>query len=297
MSQLKQLKKRIISIEETRKLTAAMMLVAGARLRKTEQIDKQARDYITSFERIHHVFPSLFIGDLSQIPFFRSPPPRATHLVIILTSHRGLCGSFNATIVRAAQNFIKKLLSQNENVFLLPIGQKGYTLLQKKWQSHFMEEAPSLEGEISLFHKAQRLSDWVISLFHEKIIHKCTLFLSQFCSIIEQIPAQETILPVPIPLPNPEASLSPHALYEFEPKSDDFIDSFCPSFVCSRLYNGLLQTALSESGARMASMDAATRNAEDLLSDLRLRYNRQRQSAITNELIEIIAGAESLKTT
>lgn len=294
MSQLKQLKKRITSIEDTRKLTAAMMLVAGARLRKAERHKAQSHAYITAYERIHHVFSSLFKGDLSQIPYFRPAPAAPTHLVIILTSNKGLCGNFNTSIVRAAQAFLDKLLLKKERISILLVGEKGATLLKKKWGTYFIEGAPVLGDKSSDFEKAALLSTWIVSLFQENIIHKCTLFLSEFLSIIEQVPSRETLLPVPILPPNPEASLSPHALYEFEPTSDTFIDTFCPAFICSRLYHALLQTALSEAGARMTSMDAATRNAQNLLSELRIRYNRQRQSAITNELIEIIAGAESL---
>lgn len=292
MVSLKALRSRIRTTQETEKITTAMMLVSGSKLRKAEASYKKAISFVRGFEMLLEDVSTLNESDTFGIKLLRFPKETEHHLIIVMTSDRGLCGGFNAAIIRDVKNHLSRLEKEEKTFSILPLGRKGYDLLRGNWGEYFLKEEIILKNDLDPFKKACCLKNVLLDLYGRNVFNICTLFYSQFHSVMSQIPQKENLIPISL-LSQKETS-SVQKIREFEPSPFMFLSSFLEMYLSSRLMHGMLQAEWSEQGARMMAMDGATRNAKEMIQSLRLLYNRSRQTMITKELIEIISGSEAL---
>jgi F-type H+-transporting ATPase subunit gamma len=293
MPSLKDLRNRISSVKATQKITKAMQMVAAAKLRRAQAAAEAARPYA---ERIEKVLTNLAGGVSSGAPVLLSGNGRdETHLLIVATAERGLCGAFNSSIVRLAREHITRLQGQGKTVKILCVGKKGYDQLRRQYEKHIVELI-ELRGVRQLgFDNGDAIGRKVIEMFEQGEFDVATLFFSQFKSVIQQIPTAQQLIPAQIPVnENAEAASGPQPSYEYEPGQDEILETLLPRNISVQIFRALLENAASEQGARMSAMDNATRNAGDMIKKQTTLYNRSRQAIITKELIEIISGAEAL---
>jgi F-type H+-transporting ATPase subunit gamma len=214
------------------------------------------------------------------------------HLLIVCTAERGLCGGFNSQIARLARDHIRKLLADGKQVKIICVGKKGYDILRRDYGSLILERVDLREVKTLGFANADAIARKVIHLFNEGGFDICTLFYSQFKSVISQIPTAQQIIPAAQAAA--EGGNSGGAVYEYEPEPGEILSDLIPRNIAVQIFRALLENAAGEMGAKMSAMDNATRNAGDMINRLSITYNRQRQAQITKELIEIISGAEAL---
>ena len=290
MPSLKDLKIRIASVKSTRKITKAMQMVAAAKLRRAQEGAESARPYA---ERMLAVLGNLASGasKSAAAPRLLAGTGRdATHLLVVATSERGLCGGFNSSIVRLARARILQLLAEGKSVKILTIGKKGREQLRRDY-------GPLLIGHVDLSAVRRLGYDNALAVARD-ILHRydagefdvCSIFYNRFQSVISQIPTERQLVPAVFE----EAAGGVSALYEYEPDEEAILADLLPRGVATQIFTALLENAASEQGARMSAMDNATRNAGDMIDRLTIVYNRSRQASITKELIEIISGAEAL---
>ena len=294
MPSLKDLRNRISSVKATQKITKAMQMVAAAKLRRAQVAAEAARPYA---ERIEKVLANLAGGVASGAPLLLTGNGRdETHLLVVATAERGLCGAFNSSIVRLAREHINRLQGQGKTVKILCVGKKGYDQLRRQYEKNIVELI-ELRGVRQLgFDNGDAIGRKVIEMFEQGEFDVATLFFSQFKSVIAQIPTALQLIPAQIPVnENAEAASSgPQPAYEYEPGQDEILTTLLPRNISVQIFRALLENAASEQGARMSAMDNATRNAGDMIKKQTTLYNRSRQAIITKELIEIISGAEAL---
>lgn len=296
MPSLKDLRNRIASVKATQKITKAMQMVAAAKLRRAQEAAEAARPYA---ERMDSVLANLNhrVTDKSNAsPLLVGTGKEDIHLLVVATAERGLCGGFNSNIVKLAREHIKNLQDQNKTVKILCVGRKGFDGLKSQYED-FIEETISFREVKQLgFENAQQVGSYVLENFHNGEFDVCTLFFSEFKSVIAQEPKTLQLIPANIPdeADVGEEKSSGQAAYEYEPNEEEILDDLLPRNISTQIFRGLLENAASEQGARMSAMDSATRNAGDMIDDLTLYYNRSRQAQITKELIEIVSGAEAL---
>ena len=295
MASLKALRSRIRTVQATKKITTAMMLVAGSKLRRSQKDLEEALPFIDNFFRMLDGFKFLFPGERERNLLLKGHNKDEVVLILVISSDRGLCGSFNISIVREVIKSIKAFQEEHKKVFLLPIGKKGRDLLKPKYKDLFIDldtfSASYYETKDPLV-KSEILGSGIIKAYEKGIFDRCLVFYTHFHSVLRQNVMTETVLPIPCTYEEPQIT---EALYEYEPQLSSLLESFLPDYIATYLYNALLQSSVSEQGARMMAMDGATRNAKEMIQRLQLVYNRTRQASITNELIEIISGAEALK--
>ncbi|MEM6440291.1 MAG: F0F1 ATP synthase subunit gamma [Pseudomonadota bacterium] len=292
MPSLKDLKNRINSVKSTRKITKAMQMVAAAKLRRAQEAAEAARPYA---DRLDSVLSRLAEGaNPDTAPkLMAGSGADQTHLLIVATSERGLCGGFNSTIVRLARIRINELLSQGKTVKILTVGRKGREQLRREFRDYMVDHVDLAEVKRIDYATAQSVAQDVLGRFAEGEFDVATLFFNRFKSVISQIPTAQQIIPAQFG-GQTEEEAGPSVLYEYEPEEEAILADLLPRAIATQIFTALLENAASEQGARMSAMDNATRNAGDLIDRLTLEYNRSRQAAITTELIEIIAGAEAL---
>jgi F-type H+-transporting ATPase subunit gamma len=295
MPSLKDLRNRISSVKATQKITKAMQMVAAAKLRRAQLAAEAARPYA---ERMEKVLASLAagLGAGSNAPALISGSGSdQTHLLIVCSAERGLCGGFNASIARLARDKANALLREGKTVKIICVGKKAYDVLRRQFGDKIIELI-ELRGVKSLnFGIAEPIGAKIIDLFAKGEFDVCTLFFSKFQSVILQIPTALQLIPLQIPDKAEAAQVtSTGAAYEYEPEEEDILVSLLPRNISVQVFRALLENAASEQGARMSAMDSATRNAGDMIKKQTMLYNRSRQAMITKELIEIISGAEAL---
>jgi F-type H+-transporting ATPase subunit gamma len=295
MPSLKDLRNRISSVKATQKITKAMQMVAAAKLRRAQLAAEAARPYA---ERMEKVLASLAagLGAGSNAPALISGSGSdQTHLLIVCSAERGLCGGFNASIARLARDRANALLREGKTVKIICVGKKAYDVLRRQFGDKIIELI-ELRGVKSLnFGIAEPIGAKIIDLFAKGEFDVCTLFFSKFQSVILQIPTALQLIPLQIPEKAEAAQVtSTGAAYEYEPEEEDILVSLLPRNISVQVFRALLENAASEQGARMSAMDSATRNAGDMIKKQTMLYNRSRQAMITKELIEIISGAEAL---
>ena len=296
MASLKDLRQRISSIKSTRKITSAMKMVAASRLRRAQSSAEQARPYARRMERM--------LGSLAQALAGHAGAPRMlagtgsdqTHLLIVFTSDRGLCGGFNGTIVRGTRQKIAELKSQGKDVKLLIIGRRGREQLRRDFGSLIIGTFDGIGRKVVEFHEAQMVAEKVLSLFEEGAFDVTTAIYNSFRSAISHELTFQQLIPFPAPAEEASqaAGQGARAVYEFEPAEDTILQDLLPRNLIVQIFKALLESNASEQGARMTAMDNATRNAGDMIKGLSIKYNRARQAYITKELIEIISGAEAV---
>ena len=292
MPNLKDLKNRIESVKSTRKITKAMQMVAAAKLRKAQEAAEQARPYA---EKMSLVIKKLTSSTnvSSNSPLLVGNGKHKNHLIVISTSERGLCGAFNSSIVRLAKSHIRQLLSNGSQIKILTIGKKGREQLKREFAEHMIDHVDLSEVKKVSYDNASNISDNVISRFLKDEFDVATIFYNQFVSIISQIPQASQLIPIKV---ESEESVNDESISNFvyEPDEQEIIEDLLPKAISTKVFTALLENGASEQGARMSAMDNATRNAGEMIDKLTIQYNRSRQAAITNELIEIISGAEAL---
>ncbi len=289
MPSLKDLRNRIASVKATQKITKAMQMVAAAKLRRAQMAAEAARPYA---ERMNAVLANLAAGVANPEAAPRllaGTGSQQTHLLIVCTAERGLCGAFNSSIARLARERATALLAEGKTVKILCVGKKGYDALRRQFERHIIEAIEFRNVRQIGFTEAEAVGRKVLKLFEAGEFDVATLFYSRFKSVIAQIPTAQRIIPADVS----EAS-SAGLVYDYEPGEAEILESLLPRNVSVQIFRALLENAASEQGARMSAMDNATRNAGDMIKKQTIKYNRTRQAMITKELIEIISGAEAL---
>ena len=297
MASLKALKLRIASIKSTQKITKAMKMVAAAKLRRSQEAAEAARPYS---ERMASVMASLgsrvVVGPESP-KLLTGTGQGQTYLLVVVTSERGLAGGFNTNIVRLARKRADALIAQGKTVKLLLAGRKGRAAFVRTHRDNIVDTLDLVHGKAQAFADAQTIAQNVIDRFHKGEFDVAELFFSRFRSALVQEPTTVRLIPAALPeAAKPEATTAgpPPAAIEYEPDEEAILADLLPRNLAVQIFRAMLENQASFFGAQMTAMDNATRNAGDIITRLTIVYNRTRQAAITTELIEIIAGAESL---
>ncbi len=290
MASLDDLKKRIASVKSTQKITKAMKMVAAAKLRRAQESAEKGRPYS---EKMNNIILNLSngISDKENAPKLLSGTGQEkTHLCVVMTSDRGLCGGFNSNIIKKAKSYFSKILDEGKEFKIITVGSKGNDQLKRVYGDKIIENISFKESKNSNYFDADKVGKMVIKKFEAGEFDICTIFYNQFKNVITQIPQAQQI----IPLNNEGEESSSDESYEFEPDEDEILSNLLPKNISTQIFKAMLENSASEQGSRMSAMDNATRNAGEMVDKLTIEYNRSRQAAITKELIEIISGAESL---
>ena len=291
MPSLDDLKKRIKSVKSTQKITKAMKMVAAAKLRKAQENAEKGRPYS---QKMQNIILNLTrsISDPQNAPkLLVGTGIDKTHLCVVLTADRGLCGGFNSNICKLAKSSFKKILSEGKNLKIITVGSKGLDQIKREYEKYIVKKFSFKDRKQITFKEAEIIGNEIINLFKKNEFDKCILFYNNFKNVITQIPQAQQIVPADkTSIKENEENLS----YEFEPEEDEILEDLLPKNISTQVFKAFLENAASEQGSRMTAMDNATRNAGDLVDKLTINYNRSRQASITKELIEIISGAESL---
>jgi F-type H+-transporting ATPase subunit gamma len=290
MPSLKDLKNRIGSVKSTRKITKAMQMVAAAKLRRAQDAAEAARPYA---ERYNMVLAGLAqsVGGSDTAPrLLAGTGSDKTHLLVVMTSERGLCGGFNSTIVRLVRQRIETLRAEGKTIKILTVGKKGREQLKRDYSDLFVDHVSLAEVKRLGYADAAGVAKDVLTRFDAGEFDVATIFYNRFQSVISQVPTAQQIIPAHFEADTGATS----TLYDYEPSEEAILADLLPRGVATQIFTALLENAASEQGARMTAMDNATRNAGDMIDRLTIVYNRSRQASITKELIEIISGAEAL---
>lgn len=292
MASLKDLRVRISSVKATQKITKAMQMVAAAKLRRAQDAAEQARPYSNRIEAVlTNIATAVTGGDAPRL--MAGTGASQTHLLVVCTSERGLCGGFNTQIVRLAREHARRLIADGKTVKIFCVGKKGYDQLRRDMAERIVERVEFRDVKTIGFTQANGIADKVIAMFGEGQFDVCTLFYSRFKSVIAQFPTAQQLIPVTVPEAS-AAAAGGSDVYDYEPDASAILTDLIPRNIAVQVFKALLENAASEQGSRMSAMDSATRNAGDMIKRLSQSYNRQRQAQITKELIEIISGAEAL---
>ena len=292
MPSLDDLKKRIKSVKSTQKITKAMKMVAAAKLRKAQDSAEKGRPYS---QKMHNIILNLTkaISDPQNAPkLLVGTGQNKTHLCVVLTADRGLCGGFNSNICKLAKTNFRKIIGEEKNLKIITVGTKGLDQIKREYEKHIVKKFSFKDRKQISFNEAEIVGKEIIDLFNKNEFDICTLFYNNFKNVITQIPQAQQIIPAEQSISDVEDRSN--SSYEFEPEEDEILEDLLPKNIITQVFKAFLENAASEQGSRMTAMDNATRNAGDLVDKLTINYNRSRQASITKELIEIISGAESL---
>lgn len=294
MPSLKDMRNRINSVRATRKITSAMKLVAGSKLRRAQEYAEAARPYAAKMASMLANLAAAVRAQGEAPPLLAGTGKEDSHLLVVATADRGLCGASNSSIVRAVRKRIEELKSQGKTVKLVCIGRKGRDMLRREYGDLIIEFLDGIAGKRRIgFADAERVAQKLLELFEAGEFDVATIVFNRFKSAMVQIVTFKQLIPVEAPEVAAESE-GVRAIYEFEPDEERILSELLPRNLAVQIYGALLENAASEQGARMVAMDNATRNAGEMIERLTLRYNRQRQANITKELIEIVSGAEAL---
>ena len=291
MPSLKDLKNRIESVKNTRKITKAMQMVAAAKLRRAQDSAEAARPYS---ERFNGVLGSLAasVGGSENAPKLLSGTGSdQTHLLVVMTAERGLCGGFNSNIAKLARQHANALISAGKTVKILTVGKKGRDNLRRDFGSLFLTHVDLTQVKRVGYSDAQSIAQDVLARFDNSEFDVATIFYSKFENVVSQIPTAQQVIPASYESTESDGGGS---FYDYEPDEGAILANLLPRGVATQIFSALLENGASEQGARMSAMDNATRNAGEMIDKLTIEFNRSRQAVITNELIEIISGAEAL---
>jgi F-type H+-transporting ATPase subunit gamma len=291
MPSLKDMRVRIAATKATQKITKAMQMVAASKLRRAQAAAEAARPYADRMDAVLRNIAAAVAGSESAPRLLRGTGSTQTHLLLVCTAERGLCGPFNSAIVRLAREHAFRLAADGKQVKILCVGRKGYDQLKRQFEKQIVETI-ELRGvrQLGVEH-ADGIAKKVLALFDAGQFDVCTLFFSRFRSVVAQIPTAQQIIPALVP---EKADNGARAAYDYEPDEEEILAELLPRYVATQVFRALLENAASEQGARMSAMDNATRNAGEMIRKQTLTYNRTRQAMITKELIEIISGADAL---
>ncbi|MEK9704536.1 MAG: F0F1 ATP synthase subunit gamma [Paracoccaceae bacterium] len=291
MPSLKDLKNRIESVKNTRKITKAMQMVAAAKLRRAQEAAEAGRPYAERFNAVLGSLAASVGGSDSAPMLLRGTGSDQTHLLVVMTAERGLCGGFNSNIAKLAKQHAADLVASGKTVKIITVGKKGRDSMKRDLGDHYIEHVDLSEVKRIGYSNAQDIAKGVLSRFEAGEFDVATIFYARFINVVSQVPTAQQIIPASFEATEGDAAAT---LYDYEPDEEAILADLLPRGVATQIFSALLENGASEQGARMSAMDNATRNAGDMIDKLTIEYNRSRQAVITNELIEIISGAEAL---
>jgi F-type H+-transporting ATPase subunit gamma len=294
MASLKDLRNRIASVKATQKITKAMQMVAAAKLRRAQMAAEAARPYA---QRIDGVLANLAgsIADPRQAPpLLAGTGKDQTHLLVVCTGERGLCGAFNTSIARLAREHALALLSEGKTVKIICVGRKGFDVLKRVLEKNIIELVDFRSVRQLGFEHADQVGAKIRKLYADGEFDVCTLFYSTFKSVISQIPTAKRLIPAEVPVADKASETGQKIAYDYEPDEGAILADLLPRNISVQVLRALLENNASFYGSQMSAMDNATRNAGEMIKKQTITYNRTRQAMITKELIEIISGAEAL---
>jgi len=292
MPSLKDLKTRIESVKSTRKITKAMQMVAAAKLRRAQEAAEAGRPYAEKMAAVIGGLAASVGGSDSAPRLLAGTGQDQTHLLVVMTAERGLCGGFNSTIARLAKARIAELIAQGKTVKVLTVGKKGREQLRREYANLLIGDVHLSEVKRVGYENAAAIAKDVMARFDAGEFDVATIFYNRFQSVISQIPTAQQIIPAVFE--DAAEDVGAETPYDYEPSEEAILSDLLPIGVTTQIFTALLENGASEQGARMSAMDNATRNAGDMIDKLTIEFNRSRQAVITNELIEIISGAEAL---
>ena len=294
MPSLDDLKKRITSVKSTQKITKAMKMVATAKLRKAQENAEKGRPYS---EKMNNIILNLSKGISDKentSKLLVGTGKEDTHLCVVLTADRGLCGGFNTNIIKKAKIYFEKVNKEGKNLKIITVGTKGYDQLKRNFKNKIIERISFKNSKNINYFDADKVGKIILEKFEKNEFDICSIFYNKFKNVMTQIPQQQQIIPLQTEETNKISQDKNEGGYEFEPDEDEILSNLLPKNISTQIFKAMLENSASEQGSRMTAMDNATRNAGELVDKLSIEYNRSRQAAITKELIEIISGAESL---
>ena len=292
MPSLKDLKTRIESVKSTRKITKAMQMVAAAKLRRAQEAAEAGRPYAEKMAAVIGGLAASVGGSDSAPRLLAGTGQDQTHLLVVMTAERGLCGGFNSSIARLAKARIAELTAQGKTVKVLTVGKKGREQLRRDYANLLIGHIDLFEVKRVGYENAAAIAKDVMARFDAGEFDVATIFYNRFQSVISQIPTAQQIIPAVFE--DAAEDVGAETPYDYEPSEEAILSDLLPIGVTTQIFTALLENGASEQGARMSAMDNATRNAGDMIDKLTIEFNRSRQAVITNELIEIISGAEAL---
>ncbi|MBU2890201.1 F0F1 ATP synthase subunit gamma [Celeribacter halophilus] len=290
MPNLKDLKNRIASVKSTRKITKAMQMVAAAKLRRAQDAAEASRPYAERFNAVLGALSASVGGSDTAPRLLAGTGKDDVHLLVVMTSEKGLCGGFNTNIVKLAKARIAELQGKGKTVKILTVGKKGREQLKREYADLSVAHVDLSEVKKIGYTNAQSIAKDLLARFDDGEFDVATIFYAKFQNVVTQIPTAQQIIPAAYEADEDAGG----ALYDYEPSEEAILADLLPRGVATQIFSALLENGASEQGARMSAMDNATRNAGDMIDKLTIEYNRSRQAVITNELIEIISGAEAL---
>ena len=293
MPNLKDLKTRIDSVKSTQKITSAMKLVAAAKLRRAQEVAEASRPYSS---RMNDVIASLAAkADAASAPALLVGRENVkTHLLVIVSADKGLCGGFNAFITRAARQVLAEKQAAGQSVLVYIVGRKSADALGSEITDKTFARIENVQGTDVKFGDADEIATKIIEGFEAGSFDSVSMLYNKFVNVIKQDVTHQSLIPAEVQEQEADETNSLQAIYEYEPDEEEILNALLPRNVATQLFSALLESSASELAARMTAMDNATRNAGDMIDRLTLVYNRTRQANITKELIEIISGAEAL---
>ena len=291
MPSLKDLKNRIESVKSTRKITKAMQMVAAAKLRRAQDAAEEARPYASRFNAVMAGLASSVGGNDAAPMLLRGTGSDQVQLLVVMTAERGLCGGFNSNIAKLARAKANELKEAGKTVKILTVGKKGRDQLKRDFEDDFIGHVDLSEVKRLGYSNAQDIAGDILTRFDAGEFDVATIFYSEFVNVVTQEPKALQIVPAAY---EAEDGAEAAATYDYEPSEEEILADLLPRGVATQIFSALLENGASEQGARMSAMDNATRNAGDMIDKLTIEFNRSRQAVITNELIEIISGAEAL---
>ncbi|AVO36876.1 F0F1 ATP synthase subunit gamma [Pukyongiella litopenaei] len=292
MPSLKDLRNRIESVKSTRKITKAMQMVAAAKLRRAQEAAEDARPYAERFGAVMAGLAASMAGNEAAPALLRGTGSDQVHLLVVMTAERGLCGGFNTNIAKLARQHAAELKAKGKTVKVLTVGKKGRDQLKRDFADDFVGHVDLSEVKKVGYVNAQDIARDVIARFDAGEFDVATIFFSHFVNVVTQTPTAVQIVPAAFETDEDDAGAG--TVFDYEPDEGEILADLLPRGVATQIFSALLENGASEQGARMSAMDNATRNAGDMIDRLTIEFNRSRQAVITNELIEIISGAEAL---
>ena len=296
MASLKDLRMRIDSVKSTQKITSAMKMVAAAKLRRAQEQAEAARPYAERMDRMLGSLASSLAAAEGAPKLLAGTGKQDVHLLVVMTSDRGLCGAFNSSIVREARRMIAELRADGKEVKILTVGRKGWSQLRRDYSALIVDTIEDVGRPRLGFDDAQGIATRINAMFDAGEFDVCTLIYNRFKSVISQIVTRQQLIPFSFDAPDAaeDGTAAASVVYDYEPDEAEILEVLLPRNMSVQVFRALLENNASEHGARMSAMDNATRNAGEMIEGLTLNYNRTRQAVITSELIEIISGAEAL---
>jgi F-type H+-transporting ATPase subunit gamma len=294
MASLKALKLRIGSVKSTQKITKAMKMVAAAKLRRAQQNAEAGRPYSTRMSGVVSSLATKVARSPQSPKLLAGTGKDDTHLIVVATSDRGLAGAFNSNVVRAARRKAEDLVAQGKTVLFYIVGRKGRPVIQRFYPKGIIAQYDTSGMKAPTYADAQAIAKDLIDRFTTDGVDVVHLAYANFRSTLVQEPTVDQIIPVAVPANDAGTGTASLAAVEYEPDEEEILADLLPRNIAIQIYRALLENQAGFYGSQMTAMDNATRNAGDMINRLSIQYNRQRQAAITTELVEIISGAEAL---